>query len=157
MDDRKELIDILCQYFGVGDSYHYVLNRVKEAFAIGTMGFDDFKEYDEETVSEIVDHLISNGVRLQRWIPVTERLPQNKNSFEEYIVRVNRSYFPTSSYDSVDSPYEEQYTTAAMFDRDQKVWHLSRSDVVLNALIMPEDSCLNGECVIEWAELPASY
>lgn len=49
MNEREELVDLLSQYFGIGDSYHYVLNRVKEAFAAGTMGFDDFEEYSEET------------------------------------------------------------------------------------------------------------
>lgn len=29
-------------------------------------------------ISEIADHLIANGVTVQEWIPVTERLPDNK-------------------------------------------------------------------------------
>ena len=49
MNEREELVDLLSQYFGIGDSYHYILNRVKEAFAAGTMGFDDFEEYSDVT------------------------------------------------------------------------------------------------------------
>ena len=31
------------------------------------------------TVKHIVDHLIANGVTVQKWIPVTERLPESQN------------------------------------------------------------------------------
>lgn len=31
----------------------------------------------EGHVRDLVDHLIANGVTVQRWIPVTERLPDN--------------------------------------------------------------------------------
>lgn len=29
-------------------------------------------------ICEIADHLIANGVTIQKWIPVTERLPQEE-------------------------------------------------------------------------------
>ena len=32
----------------------------------------------EEKIKRIADYLISNGVTVQEWIPVTERLPDNK-------------------------------------------------------------------------------
>ena len=32
----------------------------------------------EEKIRIIADHLISNGVTVQEWIPVTERLPKNE-------------------------------------------------------------------------------
>lgn len=72
----QKLTDILSDYFNIGDSYHYVLNRVKTAFGIGTMGLDNFEEYTEETVEEIAAYLIENGVTVQRWIPVEERKPK---------------------------------------------------------------------------------
>lgn len=34
------------------------------------------KEY-QERLGTIADHLIANGVTIQRWIPVTERLPES--------------------------------------------------------------------------------
>ena len=73
---REKLIELLTKYFDIGDSYAYNLTRVKSAFACGTMGFDDFEEFDDETVADIADHLIANGVTVQEWIPVTERLPE---------------------------------------------------------------------------------
>ena len=66
----KEVIDNLkdklMEYFEVGrDSYFYVLTRDKSAFDYGTMSFDDFIEFSEEQVDDIIDFLknISCGVR----------------------------------------------------------------------------------------------
>lgn len=72
---REKLAAILSDYFHIGDSYHYTLGRSKEAFGMGTMSLDDFTEYGEETIAELVDHLLANGVTVQRRIPTTERIP----------------------------------------------------------------------------------
>ena len=64
MDVRKKLTELLADYFHIGDSYHYTLKRVKEAFGLGTMGLDDFREYSEDDVTEIVEHLIAAGVTI---------------------------------------------------------------------------------------------
>ena len=72
MDVREKLVELLAKYFDIGDSYAYNLTRVKSAFACGTVGFDDFEEFDEETVADIADHLIANGVTVQEWIPASE-------------------------------------------------------------------------------------
>ena len=76
MDVREKLVKLLAKYFDIGDSYAYNLTRVKSAFACGTMGFDDFEEFDEETVADIADYLFSNGVTVQEWISVDDRLPE---------------------------------------------------------------------------------
>ncbi len=34
----------------------------------------------EKECEEIADHLIANGVTIQRWIPVTERLPKEEDA-----------------------------------------------------------------------------
>ena len=80
MDVREKLVELLAKYFDIGDSYAYNLTRVKSAFSCGTMGFDDFEEFDEETVSDIADHLISNGVTVQEWISVKEP-PKEKGTY----------------------------------------------------------------------------
>ena len=54
MADREKLIDLL-------DEVHHT-----------NMG----KEY-RERLGTIADHLIANGVTIQNWIPVTDRLPDN--------------------------------------------------------------------------------
>lgn len=56
---RQVLIDYFCQWASCGDSYIYDLTRVKEAFAIGTMSFDDFVEWDESRVAELVDEFMA--------------------------------------------------------------------------------------------------
>lgn len=65
MDVREKLVELLSKYFDIGDSYCYNLTRTKSAFACGTMGFDDFEEFDDETVADIADHLIAHGVTVQ--------------------------------------------------------------------------------------------
>ena len=79
MTDREKLIELLAKYFTIGDSYAYNLTRVKEAFAVGTVSLDDFVEFDDETVADIADHLIANGVTVQEWIPVSD--PPKKNGY----------------------------------------------------------------------------
>ena len=55
---REKLIDILSHYFQIGDSMTFELTRVKEAFAIGTMSFDDFSEWDEKNVADLADWIL---------------------------------------------------------------------------------------------------
>ena len=62
MTERERLIEILNKYFEVGDSDFYICNRVKEAFALGTMSLDDFSELDGENTADIADYLLENGV-----------------------------------------------------------------------------------------------
>lgn len=59
---RDKLIEMLSQYFDIGDSYAYNLTRHKSAFAIGTMSLEDFEEFDDDTVADIADYLLANGV-----------------------------------------------------------------------------------------------
>lgn len=55
---RESLMQALSKFFSIGDSYTYELNRVKEAFYIGTMSLDDFEEWNEDNVSELCDYLM---------------------------------------------------------------------------------------------------
>ena len=76
MDVRGKLVELLAKYFTIGDSYAYNLTRVKEAFAVDTVTIDDFVEFNDEVVADIADHLIANGVTVQEWISVEDRLPK---------------------------------------------------------------------------------
>lgn len=52
---------LLIQYFGCGnDCYTYELVRVKEAFEIGTMTLDDFVEWDEAQVDDLVSYIVDH-------------------------------------------------------------------------------------------------
>ena len=83
MDVREKLVELLSKYFNIGDSYTYNLTRVKSAFVCGTVGLDDFEEFDDETVEDIASYLINNGVTVQEWVPVTERLPEIPEGWAE--------------------------------------------------------------------------
>ena len=91
------------------------------------------------------------------WISVQERLPKNSERWEKYLVVVSRSHYPTSTYDIVDAPYDEEFVTFAQYDSEQKIWHVLWGEGCtdcLNALIDIEDSPLNGDCVTHWMPLP---
>lgn len=50
---------ILNDYFDIpNDTYAYNLTRDKHAFMIGTMGFDDFEEFDEDTTRDLAEYII---------------------------------------------------------------------------------------------------
>ena len=50
---------ILNDYFDIpNDTYAYNLTRDKHAFVIGTMGFDDFEEFDEDTTRDLAEYII---------------------------------------------------------------------------------------------------
>ena len=70
MLDREKLKEILMQYFDIGDSYAYNLTRVKEGFAVGTVTIDDFVEFDEEIIDDIVDYILEHYEKWgeYRWI-----------------------------------------------------------------------------------------
>ena len=63
MLDREKLKDILMQYFDIGDSYTYNLTRVKEGFAVGTVTIEDFEEFDEEIIDDIVKYILEHYER----------------------------------------------------------------------------------------------
>ena len=68
---RERLIQILNEYFDIGDSYTYALTRDKRGFALGTIELDDFEEYTADTVAYIADYLIRSGVYVARWYDAT--------------------------------------------------------------------------------------
>lgn len=54
------------RYFSIGDSYAYNLTRDKQAFVVGTMSLDDFEEFDEDVIDDIVNYLIKNGLKISQ-------------------------------------------------------------------------------------------
>ena len=55
--NREKVMSALRNYFSIGDSYTYELTRAKSAFEIGTMSLDDFKEWEEENISDLCDYI----------------------------------------------------------------------------------------------------
>ena len=108
--------------------------------------------FSEWLAEYLVDHL-TTLTPPNEWVSVEERLPESTECWETYIVTVNRSHWPTSSYDLCDAPYNEELVAVAQYDNKQKIWHLSW-DEQLNALIQADDAPLNGDFVTYWMPLP---
>lgn len=61
MDDdqrRDALIEYFSNWADIGDSYIFDLTRIKSSRAIGTMSLDDFEEWGEERIAQLVDDFI---------------------------------------------------------------------------------------------------
>ena len=112
------------------------------------------------TVFEALDAFQTATIESPRdWTPCAEGLPKNecKGVWEEYEVTVCESHYPTSSYDPCDAPYSKEIVTTALFDDEQKIWHICRSKEAINALLNEEDYPLNGDAIIAWRDMPATY
>lgn len=60
-DIFEKLKRILMKYFDINnDTYAYNLTRDKAAFSVGTMTFDDFEEFTEEIIDDIVEYIKEN-------------------------------------------------------------------------------------------------
>ena len=60
--EREDLANWLFEFFGMNGqqgTYCYHLTRTKEAFSYGTVSLDDFVEFDDETVNDLTDFLLS--------------------------------------------------------------------------------------------------
>jgi len=89
-----------------------------------------------------------------KWISAKETLPPQSKRWENYIVTVVRSHWPTSTYDVCDAPYDEVFVTTAQYDGEQKIWHLVVWDEHINALLDDESAPANGDVVTHWMPLP---
>lgn len=60
-DIFEKLKDSLMNYFDINnDTYAYNLTRDKKAFSVDTMTFDDFEEFSEETIDDIIKYIKEN-------------------------------------------------------------------------------------------------
>ena len=117
MDVREKLVEFLAEYFNIGDSYAYNLTRVKSAFACGTVGLDDFEEFNDETVEDIVSYLISNGVTVQECkvaeidqfkLPIDDAILILKEEYKQMV----DGYTTHLSYGGNGDPAEEVHIDA---------------------------------------------
>ena len=117
MDAKEKLVELLAEYFNIGDSYAYNLTRVKSAFACGTVGLDDFEEFNDETVEDIVSYLISNGVTVQECkvaeidqfkLPIDDAILILKEEYKQMV----DGYTTYLSYGGNGDPAEEVHIDA---------------------------------------------
>ena len=97
MNDRERLLEIL-----------------RTACAVG-------KDCSKNCIECTADHMISNGVTIQKWIPVTERLP---DTFGTFIVAVRiptrkRKYSDSADFD----PFTKKWTPSLFWGKGMDVTH----------------------------------
>ena len=60
--NREEIKEKLMKYFNINSNCdYYILTRDKSAFGYGTMTFNDFQEFDEEIINDIVNYLVGDS------------------------------------------------------------------------------------------------
>ena len=108
MNNTREKLIKLIQTAKSKKQYDFLFGNIDDAI--------DMKSDDEY----IADHLIANGVTVQKWIPVSERLP---DTFGEYIVAVQDAFGKRySDYANYD-PYELYWRTGLHRGVDEMVTH----------------------------------
>jgi hypothetical protein len=58
---KENIIKILEDFFGMNTpdgTYAHWLTRCKSAYSVGTITLDDFEEFDEETIDNLVEELV---------------------------------------------------------------------------------------------------
>lgn len=60
---KEKLVNILNQFFSMGDTYAYWLMRAKLVSAAGTMFLDGFEEFTDETIDELADFIINEIIK----------------------------------------------------------------------------------------------
>ena len=74
-----------------------------------------------DTSEEIADHLIANGVTIQEWIPVSERLPKY---FGNFIVAIRNPNSEKLGVDSADfDPFKKYWYPSMCWDKGYEVTH----------------------------------
>lgn len=100
--EEEQLKEILMSYFGIGDSDTYQLTRVKEAFDIGTMTFDDFVEWDEKQVDDLIKYI------------------KNKTGLMSYCRLIDASKFDVFRYDdSIIKQYGDTFDSGVEYVLNQ--------------------------------------
>ena len=70
--------------------------------------------------SWIADHLIANGVTVQKWIPVKDRLPEHFGQFSVTVTEFNGRRYSDSAY---FDPCEKRWRTSLICGQGDKVTH----------------------------------
>lgn len=79
------------------------------------------EEYKYGTYEDMADGLIANGVTIQRWIPVEERLPDH---FGVFVVAISEPGRMRAGKDCADfDPFAKTWLPSMCWDRGYKVTH----------------------------------
>jgi hypothetical protein len=81
----------------------------------------DEKGCIEEIKRKMADHLLANGVTFQKWIPVSERLPEEHGTFivALYMRSRKRKYSDSATFD----PVVKRWRTHLFWGKGMKITH----------------------------------
>lgn len=102
MSDREKLIELLNN---AGE-----MLAVDEAVAAELSGCEN--GWIKDKIGFIADYIISNGVTVQKWIPVSERLPteEDANPYESVLAINKDDGFPRSWIWDIVEHYPTEFT-----------------------------------------------
>ena len=106
----------------------------------------------------LIEHLAAENAALRekvpQWVNVKDSLPKANDEYGwvHCIVIVSESHFSP-----FDEPCEREFVSTALFDAEQKIWHIGHyesTELAVNALIDIDNSFGISYCVTHWMLLP---
>lgn len=123
------------------------LNEI-ERLTLKTADLDNSLSTLTQAYNKLLDHMPA-------WISVKDKLPKAEDAYGWVSCTV--TVMESVSNPFTDEPYDRKFVSPAVFDTEQKIWHIGRdeaSEVLTNALLSIEDAPLNGYYVTHWMPLP---
>ena len=123
------------------------LNEI-ERLTLKTADLDNSLSTLTTAYNKLLDHMPA-------WISVKDDLPKAKAAYGWVSCTV--TVMESVSNPFTDEPYDRKFVSPAVFDTEQKIWHIGRdkeSEVLANALLGIEDAPLTGYYVTHWMPLP---
>ena len=114
------------------------------------------KDSDKTTPFDALDALetVKSSIAPQ-WIDAAKQLPEKQT---DRFVRCNVILVQCQTVWDFSYPpetFEKEYVYAALFDTEQKIWHILEEHIFLNALIDPDDIKSDCEYVSFWMYAPS--
>lgn len=123
------------------------LNEI-ERLTLKTADLDNSLSTLTQAYNKLLDHMPA-------WISVKDKLPEAEDEYGW--VNCTVTVMESVSNPFIDEPYDRKFVSPAVFDTEQKIWHIGRdeaSEVLANALRGSEDAPLTGYYVTHWMPLP---
>lgn len=98
--------------------------------------------------NKLLDHMPA-------WNSVKDKLPKAEDAYDWVSCTV--TVMESVSNPFTDEPYDRKFVSPAVFDTEQKIWHIGRDgsgEILVNALLDIEDSPFREYHVTHWMPLP---
>lgn len=85
MNTRDKIHSAINEHLNIDDTYAYFLTRIKEAFSVGTVTIDDFEEWTDDDVADLVDSIM-------------EKISINLNSNQQIVLEWLKEEYTINDY-----------------------------------------------------------